>query len=100
MIEVIYPMNNNTKIIKFHGTEVKNIILQYLVKDNSSQDSKEVINEFNGVNSEQQCETINVQVVAEYVTITFYKKESSNTIIKRELIPTHRVQHIRIEDLE
>ena len=93
-------MNNNTKIIKFHGTEVKNIILQHLVKDNSSQDSKEVINEFNGVNSEQQCETINVQVVAEYVTITFYKKESSNTIIKRELIPTHRVQHIQIEDLE
>ena len=93
-------MNSNTKIIKFHGTEVKNIIIQHLVKENSSQDRKEVFNEFNAVNTEHQCETINIQVVAEYVTITFYKKESSNSIFKRELIPTHRVQHIRIEDLE
>src|SRR5918994_1278740 len=33
------------------------------------------------------------------VTITFYKKESSNSIIRRELIPTHSVQHIWVKDL-
>jgi hypothetical protein len=45
------------------------------------------------------CETLNVQIVSDYVTITFYKKESSNSIIRRELIPTHTVQRIWVEDL-
>jgi hypothetical protein len=42
---------------------------------------------------------LNIQIVSDYVTITFYKKESSNSIIRRELIPTHSVQHIWVKDL-
>jgi hypothetical protein len=40
-----------------------------------------------------------VQVVADYVTITFYQNESSNILIRRELIPTHNIEHILIDDL-
>jgi hypothetical protein len=47
----------------------------------------------------QSIETINVQVVAEYVTITYYKDEASNVIINRELIPTHSIEHIMVSDL-
>ena len=39
------------------------------------------------------------QVVAEYVTITYYKDEASNVIINRELIPTHSIEHIMVSDL-
>jgi hypothetical protein len=46
------------------------------------------------------CETINVQVVSEFVTITFYRDEEANSIIKRELIPTRKVEHIEVRDLQ
>jgi hypothetical protein len=91
--------NKHTKVIKFHGTKVKNVILHYSESQRANPD-KRVIEEFDALLSEDQSETINVQVVADYVTITFYKRESSNSIIRRELIPTHIVQHIWIHDLE
>ena len=91
--------NTQTKVIKFHGTRVKNVILHYSESKRADPD-KRVIEEFDASLSEEQSETINVQVVADYVTITFYKRESSNSIIRRELIPTHIVQRIWIHDLE
>jgi hypothetical protein len=47
----------------------------------------------------QNIETINIQVVAEYVTITYYKDEAANVIINRELIPTHSIEHIMVSDV-
>jgi hypothetical protein len=44
-------------------------------------------------------ETINVHIVAEYVTITYYKDEDANKIINRELIPTHSIEHIMVRDI-
>jgi hypothetical protein len=38
--------------------------------------------------------------VSEFVTITFYKNESENIIIRRELIPTFIVEHILVSDLQ
>jgi hypothetical protein len=92
--------NAQTKIIKFHGTGVKNIIVHYSTKQKTDPSAEEVIEEFDALKSQEQCETINIQVVADYITITFYREESSNSIIRRELIPTHAVQHIWVEDLE
>ena len=86
------------KLIKFHGTEVKNIIINFS-RSQINNPSTKVIEEFNAIKSPENCETINVQVVADYVTITFYKNESSNILIRRELIPTHNIEHILIDDL-
>ncbi len=86
------------KQIKFHGTEVKNIIINFS-RSQMNNPSTKVIEEFNAIKSPENCETINVQVVADYVTITFYKNESSNILIRRELIPTHNIEHILIDDL-
>jgi hypothetical protein len=93
--------NPETKIIKFHGTQVENIIVHYSINQKTDPGTEqEVIEEFDALRSQEQCETINIQVVADYITITFYREESSNSIIRRELIPTHAVQHIWVEDLE
>ena len=89
---------NREKLIKFHGTEVKNIIINFS-RIQINNPSTKVIEEFNAIKSSENCETINVQVVADYVTLTFYKNESSNILIRRELIPTHNIEHILIEDL-
>lgn len=89
---------NKKKEIKFHGTKVKNIKIHYLQRQNNENLNINTIEEFNAVNSSENCETINMQVVADYVTLTFYLKESANSVLKRELIPTHRVDHIWIED--
>ena len=86
------------KLIKFHGTEVKNIIIIFL-RSQINNPSTKGVEEFNAIKSPENCETINVQVVADYVTITFYKNESSNILIRRELIPTHNIEHILIDDL-
>ena len=91
-------MTSNKKVVKFHGTEVANVTILYLTKSHSKPD-KEILGEFDAKKNPERYETLNIQIVSDYVTITFYKKESSNSIIRRELIPTHSVQHIWVKDL-
>jgi predicted transcriptional regulator len=78
-------------IIKFHGTEVRNVIILYATRPIS-----DTMEEFDAGKVRESCETINVQVVADFVTITLYSQESTNSIIRRELIPVHKVDHIWI----
>jgi predicted secreted Zn-dependent protease len=85
------------KTIKFHGLEVDNVIVQYSQK--TRRKTEKTIEEFNAANDPQACETVNVQVVSEFVTVTFYKDEKANSIIKRELIPTCKVEHILVKDM-
>jgi hypothetical protein len=92
-------MSTEQKIIKFHGAEVNNVIILYSIRPYSKPVTV-VIEEFDALKDPEQCETINIQVVADFITITFYKQESSNSIIRRELIPTHTVEHIWITDLK
>jgi hypothetical protein len=91
-------MSTEQKIIKFHGAEVNNVIILYSIKPYSKPVTV-VIEEFDALKDPERCETINIQVVADFVTITFYKQESSNSIIRRELIPTQSVEHIWVNDL-
>src|ERR687897_482653 len=63
------------KVIKFHGTEVNNIKNSFLRSPTGNPGTK-VIEEFNAIKSSENCETINVQVVADYVTMTFNLEES------------------------
>jgi hypothetical protein len=91
-------MSTEQKIIKFHGAEVNNVIILYSIRPYSKPVTV-VIEEFDALKDPERCETINIQVVADFVTITFYKQESSNSIIRRELIPTHTVEHIWVNDL-
>lgn len=86
------------KTVKFHGRAVENVIIRYAHRESNKPDIME-IEEFNAQKNSQVCETINVQVVSDYVTISFYSNESNNEIICRELIPTHTVEHIWINDL-
>ena len=90
--------NNNKKAIKFHGTEVKNIVIKFLQSQKNNPNVK-VLEEFNGLNSNENCETINIQVVADFVTISYYQNEVANKLFKRELIPTHTVDFIQVFDL-
>jgi hypothetical protein len=91
-------MSTEQKIIKFHGAEVNNVIILYSIRPYSKPVTV-VIEEFDALKDPERCETINIQVVADFVTITFYKQESSNSIIRRELIPTQSVEHIWVNDL-
>src|ERR671919_2304949 len=91
-------MNNNKKVVKFHGTTVANVTILFLTKSHPKPD-KEILGEFDAKKDPERCETLNIQIVSDYVTITFYKKESSNSIIRREMIPTHTIQRIWVEDL-
>jgi hypothetical protein len=91
-------MSTEQKIIKFHGAEVNNVIILYSIRPYSKPVTV-VIEEFDALKDPERCETINIQVVADFITITFYKQESSNSIIRRELIPTHTVEHVWITDL-
>lgn len=91
-------MDQSKKTIKFHGLEVDNVVIRRTTrKDNAPETVK--IEEFDAKKDPQKCETINIQVVSDYVTITFYRNESDNAMIRRELIPTHAVEHIWINDL-
>lgn len=58
-----------------------------------------LIEEFDALKDQQLCESLNVQVVAEFVTITFYRDEKENTVIRRELIPSHGIEHIWVNDI-
>ena len=88
--------NNNKKAFKFHGSEVENIIIRYVVRKYDKPGIVE-IEEFDALKNPEPCETINVQVVADFVTLTFYRKESENSIIRRELIPLHVIERIWVK---
>jgi hypothetical protein len=90
--------NNKKVIIKFHGTEVKNIVIKFLQSQKNNPDAK-VVEEFNVSNSNESCETINIQVVADFVTISYYQNEEANKLVKRELIPAHTVEFIQVFDI-
>lgn len=90
-------MANRNKIIKFHGQEVKDVIVWYVQRVGGG---PETIAEFDAEKDPEACETINVQVVSEFVTITFYRDEKANSIIRRDLVPAHRVEHISVRDLQ
>jgi hypothetical protein len=85
------------KMIKFHGQEVQDVVVRYVQRMHGK---PETIEEFDAEKDPEVCETINIQVVSEFVTITFYKDEKTNSIVRRELIPTHRVEHMDIRDLQ
>lgn len=88
---------DTNKIIKFHGTRVDNVIIHYISR---SLDKPEmiVLSEFNTSKITGKFETINIQAIADYITITFYKQERSNLILRREMIPAYKVEHIWIKD--
>jgi hypothetical protein len=88
----------NKKIIKFHGSEVENIVIHYATRVNNIPNGF-LIEEFDALKDPQLCETLNVQVVADFVTVTFYRNEKENSIIRRELIPSHAIEHIWINDI-
>jgi hypothetical protein len=92
-------MRDIKKTIKFHGLEVANVIVRYTQREVNKPDAIK-IQEFDATKDPQICETVNIQVVSEFVTITFYKNESDNMIIRRELIPTFIVEHIWVSDLQ
>ena len=85
------------KTIKFHGLEADNVIVQYAQKTRGN--AQETSEEWSAANDLEACKTVNVQVVSEFVTITFYKNEKANSIIKRELIPTCKVKRILVKDM-
>ena len=99
MLLQTYIMSKTKKTIKFHGLEVDNVIVRYSQSEINSPD-KIKIEELDARKDPQSFETVNIQVVSDFVTITFYKNESDNIVIRRELIPTHRVEHIWVSDLQ
>jgi hypothetical protein len=92
-------MSDIKKTIKFHGLEVADVIVRYSQREVNKPDAIRIL-EFDARKDPQICETVNIQVVSEFVTITFYKNESDNKVIRRELIPTFIVEHIWISDLQ
>jgi hypothetical protein len=86
-------MGHNNKKIKFHASEVENIVIRYATRVHNIPNGF-LIEEFDALKDPEVCETVNVQVVADFVTITFYKQEKENSIIRRELIPSHAIEHI------
>lgn len=92
-------MVRNNKKIKFHATEVENIVIRHVAKVHNLPNGF-LIEEFDALKDPQHCETINVQVVADFVTITFYKQEKENSILRRELIPSHAIEHIWVNDVK
>jgi hypothetical protein len=92
-------MTQSKKTIKFHGLAVANVTIRYSQREVNKPDAMK-IQEFDAAKDPQICETVNIQVVSDFVTITFYKNESSNIIIRRELIPTFVVERIWVSDLQ
>ena len=91
--------SRNETSIKFHGVQVKNVIITHLRRTSTSSTVEKLDISTTKYERNQSIETINVQVVAEYVTITYYKNEAANVIINRELIPSHSIEHIMISDI-
>jgi hypothetical protein len=92
-------MAEGKKTIKFHGLAVANVIVRYSQREEKNPDTIKM-EEFDAAKDPQICETVNIQVVSDFVTITFYKNESENLVIRRELIPSLVVEHIWISDLQ
>ncbi|AIC16724.1 hypothetical protein [Nitrososphaera viennensis] len=95
------PNKNNKKkkkTIKFHGQEVEDVVVLYSHTVRDKPDTI-AVEEFDAAKDPQVCETVNIQVVSEFVTITFYKDEEANSIVRRELIPAYRIEHIWVRDL-
>jgi hypothetical protein len=85
-------------VIKFHGTQVKNVVIT-CIRRSSDRSMLEKLDVSAAMHKRDQAvETINIQTVAEYVTITYYKDEGTNLIINRELIPAHSIEHILVVD--
>jgi hypothetical protein len=99
MIVYSHIMSETKKTIKFHGLEVGNVVVKYSQREINNAD-KSKIEEFDARKDPESFETVNIQVVSDFVTITFYKKESENIVIRRELIPTYSVEHIWVSDLQ
>ncbi len=99
MIVHSHTMSETRKTIKFHGLEVDNVVVRYSQREINNED-KTKIEEFDAKKVPENFETVNIQVVSDFVTITFYKKESDNIVIRRELIPTYSVEHIWVSDLQ
>ena len=91
--------SRNETSIKFHGVQVKNVIITHLRRTSTSSTVEKLDISTTKYERNQSIETINVQVVAEYVTITYYKNEAANMIINRELIPSHSIEHIMVSDI-
>lgn len=85
--------------IKFHGVRVKNVIITHIRRTSDSTKVEKLDISTTKYERNESIETINVQVVAEYVTITYYKDEATNIMMNRELIPTHSIEHIAVIDL-
>ena len=90
---------NNKKIIKFHASEVENIVIRYATRVHNTPNGF-LIEELDALKDPEVCETVNVQVVADFVTITFYKQEKENSILRRELIPSHMIERIWVNDVK
>jgi hypothetical protein len=86
------------KVIKFHGNEVENVTILYSIRPNMKPITTKM-EEFDALKDPRPCKSINIQIVAEFVTITFYKQESTNSIMSRELIPLHATEHLWVKDL-
>jgi hypothetical protein len=89
----------NNKKIKFHASEVENIVIRYATRVHDTPNGF-LIEEFDALKDPELCETVNVQVVADFVTITFYLQEKENSILRRELIPSHAVERIWVNDVK
>ncbi|HJU34010.1 MAG TPA: hypothetical protein VJ695_02705 [Nitrososphaera sp.] len=87
------------KTIKFHGLEVDNVRIRYSQREINKPDEI-ITQEFDARKDPQISETVNIQVVSDFITVTFYKNESDNIVIRRELIPTSVVEHIWVNDLQ
>ena len=85
--------------LKFHGIRVKNVIITHMRRTSDSIMVEKLDISTTKYERNESIETINVQVVAEYATITYYRDEAANVIINRELIPTHSIEHIAVIDL-
>ncbi len=91
-------MAETKKTIKFHGLAVANVIVRYSQREVNKPDTIKM-EEFDAAKDPQICETVNIQVVSDFVTITFYKNESDNLVIGRELIPPFVLEHICLSSI-
>jgi hypothetical protein len=92
------PLLKDKKVIKFHGSEVENVTILYSIRPNMKHITTKM-EEFDALKDAKPCKSINIQIVADFVTITFYKQESTNSIMSRELIPLHATEHLWVKDL-